>query len=419
LAAVGNSVGGISLTPGKYKILFLLTQDLESPSGLGRYWPVARALATRGHQVRIATLHSNWTALTLRKFEREGVTVEYVAPMHVKKNVNKKLYYSPVHLLIVSLRATWALSWSALSAPVDIIHVGKPHPMNSIAGFLASRIKGSILCLDCDDYEAGSNRFEKRWQETGVAYFEKRIPRISRLVTTNTLFMKSKLLSWGCPTERIFYLSNGIERQRFLTPDPVEISRLRIQLGLDGKRVVLYVGSLSLPSHPVDLLLESFSQVFRKYPDSVLLLVGGGEDYQKLKDLSQELGISQVTHFTGRVSSVEVAYYYGLADVSVDPVYDNDAARGRSPLKLFESWACGVPFVTAPVGDREFLLGQPPAGILAQFAGDSGSLAASIIEVLESKNKAEELCRRGKEQIEQYTWDRLAAQLEQEYQKYL
>jgi glycosyltransferase involved in cell wall biosynthesis len=262
---------------------------------------MACALAERGHKVRIAALHSNWKSLTERKFERDGVYVEYVAPMHVIKTGSQKQYYSTKRLLGVMLRATFALSRAAFSLPVDIIHVCKPHPMNSIAGYLAARLKRSILCVDCDDYEAGSNRFAANWQRAVVAFFEKKLPRHARLVTTNTLEMETKLISWGCLAERILYLSNGIERQRFTPPTLTEISDLRFHLGLDGKRVVLYSGSLSLPSHPVDLLLRAFAQVFQKYPDSALLVVGGGEDYQAMLDLSHSLGISQATHFIGRV----------------------------------------------------------------------------------------------------------------------
>ncbi|OGO12462.1 MAG: hypothetical protein A2Y53_06040 [Chloroflexi bacterium RBG_16_47_49] len=380
---------------------------------------MARALAERGNQVRIATLHSNWTALSMRKFEREGVGVDYVAPMHVKKSGNQKQYYKPLNLPGVALRATWALSRAALSGQSDIIHVGKPHPMNSIAGLLASRLKGSILCLDCDDYEAGSNRFEKPWQHAGVAFFEKRMPRLARLVTTNTLFMKSKLLEWGCPSDRIFYLSNGIESERFTQPMPDEVERLRTRLGLVGKRTVMFVGSLSLISHPVDLLLKAFKQVSQGYHEVALLIVGGGEDYQRLIDFAHTLGISHLTHFTGRVEPADVPAYYALADVSVDPVYDDETASGRSPLKLFESWVCGVPFVTAAVGDRQHLLGQPPAGILIQVAGDPNAIATGILQILNSNDIAQELRRRGMELVQNYTWDRLAASLEQEYRKLL
>ena len=76
------------------RILFLLTQDLESPSGLGRYAPLARELTVLGHQITIAALHSRYDTLDRRSFFKEGVDVRYLAPMHVKKRGNLKIYYN-------------------------------------------------------------------------------------------------------------------------------------------------------------------------------------------------------------------------------------------------------------------------------------------------------------------------------------
>ncbi|HSB66622.1 MAG TPA: glycosyltransferase family 4 protein [Anaerolineales bacterium] len=398
------------------KLLFLLTQDLESPSGLGRYWPLARALAGRGHEVRIAALHSMWDTLQQKHFVRDGVTIDYVAPMHVIKYSNQKMYYPPMKLLGVSLAATLALSRAAFSSKVDIIHIGKPHPMNSIAGWLAMRVKRIPMGVDCDDYEASSNRFSGRWQQEVVEYFEKRVPRSAGFVTTNTHYMQSMLLSWGCPVERIFYIPNGVERERFKPPKPDEINQLRTNLGLNGKRVVLYAGSLSLSSHPVELLLRAFALLYPNYPDTVLLLVGGGEDYQNLKDQTRSLGIHQATFFAGRVDPDQMPGYYHLAEVSVDPVKDDEAARGRSPLKLFESWACGVPFVSGEVGDRPYLVGTPPAGLLVKHAGDAQALADGICQILDNPDLAQELRERGLERVANYFWDYLAEKMEHVYQ---
>jgi len=416
LAAVGANPGGHGLSLSSPRILFLLTQDLESPSGLGRYWPLARALAGHGYLVRIAALHPNWQGLSDRRYERDGVTVEYVAPMHVRKSGSQKQYYSSLGLLWVALRGTFALCRAVLRGSVDIIYICKPHPMNSLAGLLGRILRKGVLFLDCDDYEAGSNRFGAGWQQATVAFFERRMPRLVRLVTTNTHFMESKLIAWGTPAQHLVYLPNGVDHTRFGKSDPNEAARLRIHLGLEGKRVILYAGSLSLPSHPIDLLLEAFVQVHQSHPETALLVVGGGEDYPNLVEQAQTLGINQVTVFTGRVAPDRVPDYYALAEVSVDPVHDNDAARGRLPLKLFESWACGVPFVTCAVGDRQSLIGQPPAGMLTEKAGDPGSLAQAILQILDSPDLATWLRKRGLERVEEYTWERLATHLQKAYQ---
>lgn len=401
------------------KILFLLTQDLESPSGLGRYAPMGQELARLGHQVHIATLHSAYGDLPAREINLGGVKVSYVAPMHVRKQGSLKTYYSTAGLLAVAGRATWQLSKVAFASDADIVHIGKPHPMNSLAGLTAKILRGRRLFLDCDDYEAGVGHFTSGWQKRGVIYFEDRMPFRVEHITTNTYFTRDRLISLGITPQRITYISNGIDRQRFAPPEPAQVEELRRKLGLLDKQVIIFIGSLSRPGHPVDLLLEAFEIVHRQQPQSVLLVVGGGDDLPRLQQQAKDINLNETILFCGRVPPEAVVYYYHLAHVSVDPVLDDGAARGRSPLKLFESWACGVPFVSCDVGDRRRLLnaamhGQSPAGLLAE-PGNAGSLAKQILHVLQDTNLAAELVQCGQQRAEDYYWDVLVQNLEKIY----
>lgn len=396
------------------RILFLLTQDLESPSGLGRYFPLARWLARDGHQVRIAALHGDYQALEHTRFEKDGVQVWYVGQMHVLKRGSGKQYYPASRLLAISVGATGSLSRAALQSPADIVHIGKPHPMNGMAGLLAKYLRGRTLFLDCDDYEAGSTHFSGDWQRWGVSLFENRLPKRVDHITTHTHFVKDRLAAGGIPPQRISYIPNGVDPERFKAVDLEQAARLRRELGLENKKVVAYIGSLSLSNHPVDLLLRAFAHLRPRISEAELLLVGGGEDYQQLVSMAREMGLSEVIHFCGRVDPGQVPLYYRLADVSVDPVYDDAAARGRSPLKLFESWIAGTPFVSADVGERGLLLGDPQAGILVQ-AGDPTSLTEAIFQVLVDRDLAETLRQRGLTRVQNYTWDRLAKQMEAVY----
>jgi len=389
------------------RILFLLTQDLESPSGLGRFWPLARELVRLGHSVRVTALHADFGALQQRAFVRDGVEIEYVAPMHVLKQGNQKRYYRPHQLLWIVLRATWVLSRAALTSPADVIFVAKPHPMNGVAGLLAKTLRHLPLLVDCDDYEAGSGRFSGAWQRAIIAFFEKRIPRHADWVTTHTHFMMENLVSWGVPREKIFYLPNGIDPGRFQPPAVAEAEAMRKKLGLSGKKVVAYIGSLSFPSHPVYLLMDAFAQIHAALPNSVLLIVGGGENLPDLQKQAANLNIEDAVCFTGRVPPADIPLYYALADVTVDPVHDDDAARGRSPLKMFESWICGVPFVTMDVGERAYLMGEPPAGVLVAAKSET-EIVNNLLKILLQPDWGEEMIRLGYQRVEHFTWDRLA-----------
>ncbi len=366
------------------RIAFLLTQSLESPSGLGRYWPLAKELARLGHLVTILALHPDYQMLRCKEYYQDGVQVHYVGQMHVIKRGNTKSYFGSVRLMQVTLLATWQLLKHALLIPADIYHVGKPHPMNGLAGLFASRLKRKPMYLDCDDYEAGSNRFSANWQRRVVAGFEDRLPAAAAGITVNTHFTQQRLEHLGVPAERIVYVPNGVDRERFDDIPRAAAVNLRRELRLGTQKVVLYVGSLSLTSHPVDLLLEAFSIVHQNDSDTVLVLVGGGEDLQQLRNQAQMLGIEEDVRFVGRVHPARVPPYFHLANVSVDPVHNDPVALARFPLKLVESLSAGTPVITGNVGDRADLLANG-GGLLVQ-PGSKTALADAILQVLQNSS---------------------------------
>ena len=386
-------------------VAFLLTQSLSSPSGLGRYWPVSKELVRLGYEVTVIALHHDLALAERRRFTQDGVRVWYVSQMHVRKVGDRKLYFSPARTVAVSAAATWHLTWAALRTPADVYHVAKPHPMNSIAGYIASRVKGKPLLVDCDDYEAASGRFSTRWQRQIIAAFEDWMPRLARGVTVNTRFMMERLRDLGVSSDRIVYVPNGVDRARFARNLPSD--GIRKAYGLDeGEDVIVYVGTLSMHSHPVDLLLDAFARVVQSGCKAVLLIVGAGEDYDSLRERTRSLALGDRVHFAGRVSPEEVPAYLALATVSVDPVRDDDTAAARSPLKIVESIAARVPVVTGDIGDRAMVLCDGRLGILVP-PGDSEVLAQGLMALLRDPQKRYRMAEAAAAERERWYWDRL------------
>jgi len=396
------------------RILFLLTQDLESPAGIGRYFPWAKALVQRGHQVSIAALHSDYAHAPHKHLIRDGVGIHYLAQMHVLKRGDQKKYFSPLNLVVRTCVATWALTRAALMTPADIIHVGKPQPMNGLAGWIAKILRRRVLFVDCDDLEAANNRFASGWQRRVVSFFERRIPRHADHVTTHTHVLEAQLLALGIPPEKITYLPHGFDRDRFTLHKPGQVEALRDRLGLQGRQAIIYVGSMSLGSHAVDLLLEAFAVICQTRQEIALVLVGGGEDYGVIRQRVTDLGLGESVIFCGRVPSNDAPLYYRLGNVSIDPIPDNASGRASLSLKMFESWASGVPLVTVDVGDRQQILGHPPAGVLVQ-PGDPAVMAEAILQILDHPELAKILAQRGIAMVSDFTWDHLAEKMETIY----
>lgn len=393
----------------------MLTQSLESPSGLGRYWPLAKELACLGHEVHIVALHHDFMTQRQRYFVKDSVRIHYVGQMHVLKRGNTKFYFSPIRLILITAVAAWRLTITALQIPSDVYHLGKPHPMNGLAGLLSRFCSRNQIYLDCDDYEAVSNRFQHGWQRQITSLFEDNLPGIARGITVNTCFVAERLERLGYSAERIVYVPNGVDRRRFGYADDISVETLRCRLGLEGQKVVVYVGSLSLVNHAVELLLKAFALVQRSNPEAILLLVGGGEDYENLQHQAKILGLERKVRFVGRVSPEEVPNFYRLADLSVDPVRGNLAELARFPLKLVESLAVGTPVITSDFGDRRLVLAN--GGGLLVSPGNPVSLAEAISVVLSDPTLRSRLSAEALIIREQYYWDRLVHKFLKVYEK--
>jgi glycosyltransferase involved in cell wall biosynthesis len=393
-------------------IAFVLTQSLDSPSGLGRYGPLARELAKLGYDVEIIALHHDWENLEPREFIESNVKVKYVAQMHVLKRGSRKTYFRPNQLLKLSLIATYRLAHALRNSEAEVIQLCKPQPFNTLATRLSHQ-RRPIYC-DCDDYEAETNLFSNTYQKQIVRYFEDGIVNIISGLSTNTLFTQNRYIKLGVPREKIVYVPNGIERNRFIISDQTD--KLRGKWCIPIKTpVILYVGTLGILSHPINLLLEAFHYVLQQMPETRLILVGGGEDYDFLQQKASQLGISKNTIFTGRVHPNEVPSYYKMATVTVDPINDDLIAQARSPLKIIESIAMGVPVVTSNVGDRYFLLAKGRAGILVP-PGDPVALSEGLLSAVQQKKARNFMSEVALAHSERFYWDVLVKDFLKQYE---
>ena len=385
------------------KFAFLLTQSLDSPSGLGRFGPLAREFIRHGHEVDLFALHYDYSNLVPKSYIDQGVHVNYVGQMHVRKQGPRKTYFGTRQLLSVSMNSTLQLAKALRKSDADIVQLCKPQPMNVLAAHLGAR--GRPVFCDCDDYEAESNLFTNKWQKKIVKYFEDGIVNYVSGITVNTHYLFKRYEALGFPKQHLVYVPNGAERNRFSVQTHPE--NVRNQWGLNPDHlIVLYIGTLGIHSHPVDLLIDAFAHVCRALPNARLILVGSGEDYDLLRDRSRQLDITDYVIFTGRISPEEIPDYISAATVSVDPVKDDLTAKARSPLKIMESLVLGTPVVTSDVGDRRSILIDGKYGLLVP-PGNVQGLSDGLIQILGQPAMRSKMEQAANKSREQWLWNNL------------
>jgi glycosyltransferase involved in cell wall biosynthesis len=387
------------------RIVFLCTSSLDYPSPRGRWLPLARYLAQAGHEPHMLMLHPTFDRLRRRRFVIEGVHCAYVGQMHVYGLPGERRHFSASELAAVSLRGALALALATVRLRPDVIHVAKPQPINGLAGVLAAR-SGGALYVDCDDYEAGANRFGGAWQQRVVAWWEDQLPRMARGVSVNTRFLYNRLHRLGIPERRLRYVPNGVDIERCMPCDVRRVRALRAALGLTDNPTAVYLGAISAVAHGVHLLIDAWTLLHERMPSARLVIIGDGDDRPALMTRARMRGLQQTVIWAGRVPAEAAPVWLAVGDCSVDPVDDTPAAAARSPLKIVESMAAGVPVVTGDVGDRRDMLGCN-AGLIVS-PGDPHALADGIATLLSDSARRARLARGARARAERYRWDRLA-----------
>jgi glycosyltransferase involved in cell wall biosynthesis len=132
-----------------------------------------------------------------------------------------------------------------------------------------------------------------------------------------------------------------------------------------------------------------------------LLLFGYTDDPQSEQFLRDSLvahGIGHLVTLRGTIPHDEMASTLSLARIAVCPLLGIPKFMNNIPVKLFESWACGLPVIASDLPPiRPFFQGRK-LGMLVK-PGDIHGLAHAIRQMLASPDLIEEYGRRARQVV--------------------
>ena len=156
---------------------------------------------------------------------------------------------------------------------------------------------------------------------------------------------------------------------------PTEINkRFRSQNGLS----IVYTGTFER-YQGVDVLIESFEQVVKRYPETSLILVGGKPNQiKKYMDLVSKKNLAGSIQFTGIVSLEDANIYIHLADILVSPRIEGTSV----PLKIYTYLNAGKPILATNIPAHLLVL-SPDNACLVDPTGEA--MTAGLVELIEDR----------------------------------
>ena len=162
--------------------------------------------------------------------------------------------------------------------------------------------------------------------------------------------LRQRMLEIGISEQNSGVARNGVDTVVF-RPTVSEIPYLNNQY-----KVLLSVGNLvELKGH--HLIIEALTAL----PDYQLIIVGGGELENQLKQQVKALALQHRVHFAGEIPQQQLPAIYSRADALILA-----SSREGWPNVLLEAMACGTPVIATAVGGCPEIVQSPVAGILCK-----------------------------------------------------
>jgi len=201
--------------------------------------------------------------------------------------------------------------------------------------------------------------------------------------------------------KRIFELPLGANFNIF---HPGTDKGVRSKYGLEGKKVVIYVGAV-YPQRRLENLLTGFKRVVKDCNTARLLIVGGGPDLKRLSGMAERLNIDDNVIFTGYVPYYDVPNFMRASDVAVSFVPITAEYNYQPPVKTMEYLASGLPTVATSTYSHRKIIKDKKNGVLVN--DDAESVYQGLSQLIEDSSLSNKIRERSRNSVKNYDWSEI------------
>jgi glycosyltransferase involved in cell wall biosynthesis len=315
----------------------------------------------------VAEMEATGANVILMKFQRSEGLLQLLKEL---KTFFKKQKPAIVHVQylapgLIPIIAAWIAGVPTIFATVHI------------AGSIAYGWKGKLLLRTaaklCTAFFCVSKGVEEFWFGESFLVDSENIPENRRHFTIYN----------AIDVHRISTIVNNVNRQE-----------LRRSLSLHNKRTIGIVGRLAFQKGHA-ILLDAMTDIIKKLPDVVLVIIGDGPDRSKLEKQAKQIGIEKHIRWLGTKPQERVFELYSIMHVFVMPsLYEGFG------LTAAEAMAARLPVLGTKIEGLTEIIEDGVTGYLVP-ASDSKKLSEGLIDLLTDPEKAREMGEKGFERVKE------------------
>jgi glycogen synthase len=268
------------------------------------------------------------------------------------------------------------------------------HPFHlapSAAVACAKKLKiPSIIKIDDAIYE----------KSTGLKSIQRKIEKI---MNAKTLQNSSKILVVNEGIKKIIIDYYNIHNEKiFLIPNGVEVSLFKGTKNHD-KKLVLFSGAM-YHHRGIDVLLEVAPKVIEKVPKVEFILLGDGDEMNKLKNIVNQKNITKNIIFKGWINRDKIPQELKNASIGIGPLKLTAVTKNALPIKVLEYMASGLPIIAKRGTLPKDILDDGKNGF---FIDNNEELEEKLILLLNNLELNKQMSKKSIEMIQKFSWEKI------------
>lgn len=369
-------------------------------SELSRHW------VRQGHEVTVLTGFPNhpdgvvrpeyrehfWRGFCREKFEDVEVLRTFLLPFPNRKPFERVLNYT-------SFSISAGIAASFINRP-DVVIATSPQLLVGLSGWWLSRLKRVPFVLEVRDLWPESLAGTGVGNQSSLMY--KSVEKIAgflyraanAIVVVTPAFRTHLVDQWDVPAQKISIVPNGVETALF-SPQAAP-SEVRQKLGLQGKFVISYIGTLGF-AHGLETLIDSAERLQTSAPEVHFMLVGEGADRERIFSMAQSRKLRNVL-FVPQQPRERIPAYISASEACVVLLKGSQIFETVIPTKMLEFMSCARPVILAVRGQAQRILEAAEGGICIA-PDDPAALCSAVLQLRANSSAGPDMGRRGRNYI--------------------
>ncbi len=221
----------------------------------------------------------------------------------------------------------------------------------------------------------------------------KALVEADRVVAVSEFTKRRVVERYRVSEDRVLVIPNTLDdRLLHIEPDKKWLEAW----GLTNSHLLLTVGRLASAEQYKghDVVIRALPHILSLIPDTRYLIIGDGDDRERLQRLAAAVGVADCVIFAGRASDAQLAAAYRACDVFVMPartVLDDKDPKGEGfGIVFLEAMAFGKPVVGPKVGAPAEFIRHGEHGLLVDPSSPE-EVADALVQLLTDREQARQM----------------------------